>query len=187
MPPAGAFLAQVRRQQRSFAPHAPLVQEIEDAVFNYKCVSATRSLSSSPSLLDGCSVVTQHVVQTLQREAIEDLLLRQQERAVTQARRNACFAAPQIGCDGQAGLQCFRRPTEDVEANMRDWTQFTRALSRLVPSFASFCASHQWMVDHFTVLTARAKPMHPIALSTGPIPIPAALAEAQHVYSSLSV
>lgn len=187
MPPAGAFLAQVRRQQRSFAPHAPLVQEIEDAVFNYKCVSATRSLSSSPSLLDGCSVVTQHVVQTLQREAIEDLLLRQQERAVTQARRNACFAAPQIGCDGQAGLQCFHRPTEDVEANVRDWTQFTRALSRLVPSFASFCASHQWMVDHFTVLTARAKPMHPIALSTGSTPIPAALAEAHHVYSSMSV
>lgn len=187
MPPAGAFLAQVRRQQHSFAPHAPLIQEIEDAVFNYKCVSATRSLSSSPSSLDGCSVVTQRVIQTLQREAIEDLLLRQQERAVTQARRNACFTAPQIGCDGQAGLQCFRRPTEDVEANVRDWTQFTRALSRLVPSFASFCASHQWMVDHFTVLTARAKPMHPIALSTGPTPIPATLAKAQHAYSSMSV
>ena len=210
LPPTGSFLTQVRRQQRSFAPHALLVQEIEDDVYNYKCVSATRSLSVSHSPLDGWSAATQRVVQTLQHDAIEDLLLRQQERVVTQARRNTGFTVPQIGCDGRVDLRCFRRPTEDVEASTRDWTQFTHALSRLVPSFASFCASHQWMVDHFTVLTARVKPMHPITPSTGltpmhpiapstgltlmhPItpstgltPIPAALAETYHAYSSLS-
>ena len=43
-PTPAAFLEQVRERQRSFAPESPLVREVEDAGFNYRCCADVASI-----------------------------------------------------------------------------------------------------------------------------------------------
>lgn len=134
------------------------------------------------------SAGTQQVVRTLRRGVVEEVVLTQQERAVRLARRNTvAFVAPQIGCDGARLLRVYHAPTEAVADTTRAWDGFTHALTAAAPSFSAFCAQHAWLVEHFTVLTPRAKPMHPIAPSTGAAPVPAPLTEAMEAYSALWV
>ena len=132
------------------------------------------------------SAGTQQVVRTLRRGEVEEVVLTQQERAVRLARRNTvAFVAPQIGCDGARLLRMYHAPTEAVADATRAWDGFTHALTAAAPSFSAFCAQHAWLVEHFTVLTPRTKPMHPIAPSTGAAPVPAPLTEAMEAYSAL--
>ena len=188
-PTPTAFLAQVRERQRSFAPESPLVREVEDAGFNYRCCADVSSICwQFLSLAEVWSAGTQQVVRTLRRGEVEEVVLTQQERAVRLARRNcAPLVAPQIGCDGARLLHVYHASTEAVADATRVWDGFTHALTAAAPSFSAFCAQHAWLVEHFTVLTPRAKPMHPIAPSTGAAPVPAPLTEAMEAYSTLWV
>lgn len=186
-PPPGAFLEQVQQQQCSFAAGSLLLREVEDVAFNYRCcadVSSTHGWLLSPA--EVWSADTQRVARALQRGVVEDLVLAQQERAVRLARRNGTtLTCPQIGCDGARLLRVYHAPTEAVAAASRSWGDFTHALSVAAPSFPAFCARHAWLVEHFTVLTPRAQPMHPITPSFGPAPVPAPLEEAMQTYSAL--
>ena len=186
-PSPATFLAQVQERQRSFAPESPLVREAEDAGFNYRCCADVASMCwQFLSLAEVWSAGTQQVVRTLRRGEVEEVVLTQQERAVRLARRNTvAFVAPQIGCDGARLLRVYHAPTEAAADATRAWDGFTHALTAAAPSFSAFCAQHAWLVEHFTVLTPRAKPMHPIAPSTGAAPVPAPLTEAMEAYSAL--
>ena len=186
-PSSAAFLEQVRQQQSSFASGSLLVREVEDTAFNFKCcASVSSAVGWLLSLAEVWSANTQRVAHALQRGVVEDVLLAQQERAVRLARRNReTLVCPQIGRDGASLLRVYHAPTETVADATRTWSEFTHALSAAMPSFSAFCAQHASLVEHFTVLTPRAQPMHPITPSYGAAPVPAPLGEAMECYSAL--
>lgn len=97
---------------------------------------------------------------------MEEVLLRQQFRALRIAAANSRVLQryPLWGSDLRRLVAVYKRPTSVVASRCRLWSEFTHSLSTMVPDFPSFCSRREEDVERFTVLVARARPMHSIRI-----------------------
>lgn len=99
---------------------------------------------------------------------MEDVLYRQRRRAVSLAKRNhrVLQRRPVFGSDVRSLVTVFHRPTEDCfDRCGQQWSQFTKAVSEMVPSFPSMCAREEERVKMYSILVRKALPRGTAAVS----------------------
>ena len=116
--------------------------------------------------MESLRVATAATVSGIQQQVVEEVLLRQQVRAlrIAAANNRVLRRYPLWGSDLRRFVTVYKRPTSVVASSCRLWSEFTHPLSAMVPDFPSFCSRREDDAERFTALVARARPMHSIRI-----------------------
>ena len=162
----------IKNQQAYFYPSSPYLNEIETAVYNYPLFASMPSTSMSGlSQIETWSLNTQSTVNCYTNNTIHHLLMEQRERVLRIAFHNLALSKrePRYGQDCIRACSIYKRPTELTGDNQSyQWNETTSYLTKLAPSFTTFCESQQQNVSDYTILVEKTRPCFPLQVTNKP-------------------